>query len=155
MGSNPARGMDVCVRLFYVCAVLYVGSGLAMGEALPAVYKITKLKKRQGRTKGCRAIDEWMNEWSSCLIRPLDVRSIRVTAGRPLRAIDRVPTRYPITATGLSLRVCSCRWRNLLVLYPSFLNPTYGHPPPPIGTRITVRLLSCPQYHDQITSINR
>jgi hypothetical protein len=27
MGSNPTRGMDVCVRLFCVCVVLCVGSG--------------------------------------------------------------------------------------------------------------------------------
>jgi hypothetical protein len=31
VGSNPTRGMDVCVRLFCVCVVLCVGSGLAMG----------------------------------------------------------------------------------------------------------------------------
>jgi hypothetical protein len=29
VGSNPTRGMDVCVRLFCVCVVLCVGSGLA------------------------------------------------------------------------------------------------------------------------------
>jgi hypothetical protein len=29
--SNPTRGMDICVRLFCVCVVLYVGSGLATG----------------------------------------------------------------------------------------------------------------------------
>jgi hypothetical protein len=28
---NPTRGMDVCVRLFYVCIVLCVGSGFATG----------------------------------------------------------------------------------------------------------------------------
>jgi hypothetical protein len=31
MGSNPTGGMDVCVRLFCVCIVLFVGSSLAMG----------------------------------------------------------------------------------------------------------------------------
>jgi hypothetical protein len=31
MGSNPTRGMDVCVCLFCVCVVLCVGSGLATG----------------------------------------------------------------------------------------------------------------------------
>jgi hypothetical protein len=31
MGSNPTQGMDDCVRLFYVCVVLCVGSGLANG----------------------------------------------------------------------------------------------------------------------------
>jgi hypothetical protein len=29
VGSNPTRGMDVCVHLFCVCAVLRVGIGLA------------------------------------------------------------------------------------------------------------------------------
>jgi hypothetical protein len=31
VGSNPTRGMDVCVRLFCVFAVLCAGSGLATG----------------------------------------------------------------------------------------------------------------------------
>jgi hypothetical protein len=31
VGSNPIRVMDVCVRLFCVCAVLCAGSGLAAG----------------------------------------------------------------------------------------------------------------------------
>jgi hypothetical protein len=40
--------MDVCVRLFSVCVVLCVGSGLAMGWSpvqgvLPFVYRIKKL----------------------------------------------------------------------------------------------------------------
>jgi hypothetical protein len=30
-GSNPTQGMDVCVRLFSICVVLCVGSGLATG----------------------------------------------------------------------------------------------------------------------------
>jgi hypothetical protein len=31
LGSNSTQGMDVCVRLFCVCVVLRVGSGLARG----------------------------------------------------------------------------------------------------------------------------
>jgi hypothetical protein len=31
VGSNPTHGMDVCVRLLYVCVVLCTGSGLATG----------------------------------------------------------------------------------------------------------------------------
>jgi hypothetical protein len=31
VGSNPARGMDVCVRIFCACVVLCVGSSLATG----------------------------------------------------------------------------------------------------------------------------
>jgi hypothetical protein len=31
VGSNPIQGMDVCVRLFCVCVVVCVGSGLATG----------------------------------------------------------------------------------------------------------------------------
>jgi hypothetical protein len=32
VGSNPIRGMDVCVRLFCVRVVLYVGNGLSMAK---------------------------------------------------------------------------------------------------------------------------
>jgi hypothetical protein len=31
VGSNPTWGMYISVHLFYVCGVLRVGSGLAMG----------------------------------------------------------------------------------------------------------------------------
>jgi hypothetical protein len=31
MGSNPSQGMDVCMRLFCVYVILYIGSGLARG----------------------------------------------------------------------------------------------------------------------------
>jgi hypothetical protein len=31
VGSNPTHAMDVCLRLFCVCVVLCVGSGLATG----------------------------------------------------------------------------------------------------------------------------
>jgi hypothetical protein len=34
VGSNSTRGMDVCVSLFCVCAVLCAGSGLAEGSFL-------------------------------------------------------------------------------------------------------------------------
>jgi hypothetical protein len=31
VGSNSTQGMDICVRLFCICVVLCVGSGLATG----------------------------------------------------------------------------------------------------------------------------
>jgi hypothetical protein len=31
VGSNPTLGMDICVRLFCVCVILFVGSGFAKG----------------------------------------------------------------------------------------------------------------------------
>jgi hypothetical protein len=34
VGSNPTPGIDVCVRLFCVCAVLCVGSGHVTGKSL-------------------------------------------------------------------------------------------------------------------------
>jgi hypothetical protein len=51
--SNPTRVMDVCLRLFCVCAILYVGSGLATGWSpvqgvLPIVYKLGSWKSGQG-----------------------------------------------------------------------------------------------------------
>jgi hypothetical protein len=56
----------LCVLLFCVYVVLCVGRGLATGWSpvqgvLPTVYRIKKLKNGQCPTKGCRAIDEWMN----------------------------------------------------------------------------------------------
>jgi hypothetical protein len=64
VGSNPISGMYVCVRLFCVCAVLCVGSGLAMGyhsskSPTVCVKNITKLKKRAQQ----RAVQPLMNEW--------------------------------------------------------------------------------------------
>jgi hypothetical protein len=49
--------MHICLRLFYVCVVLCVGCGLATGWStvkgvLLFVYRIKKLKKGQGKTKG-------------------------------------------------------------------------------------------------------
>jgi hypothetical protein len=59
VGSNPTRGMDVCVCLFCVCVcvVLCIGTGLAtcwssVQCVLPCVYKIKKLKKRPRSNKG-------------------------------------------------------------------------------------------------------
>jgi hypothetical protein len=56
VGSNHTQGMDVCVRLFCVCIVMSVGSGLATGWSpvqgvLPTVYRIKKLKKRPRSNK--------------------------------------------------------------------------------------------------------
>jgi hypothetical protein len=56
-GSNPTRGMDVCVHLFCVSFVLYVGRGLATNWSpsqrfLVTVYRIKKLKKRPKPNKG-------------------------------------------------------------------------------------------------------
>lgn len=55
MGLNPTWCMYVYVYLFYVCAVLCVGWGLAVGwylieGVLLTVYKIMKLKSGQGPT---------------------------------------------------------------------------------------------------------
>jgi hypothetical protein len=57
VGSNSTQGMDVCVRLFCVCVVLCVGSGLATGWSpvqgvFPTVYRIKKLKKRPSSNNG-------------------------------------------------------------------------------------------------------
>jgi hypothetical protein len=51
VGSNATWGMDACVRLFWACVVLCVGSGLATGWSpvqgvLQTMCRIKKLKKR-------------------------------------------------------------------------------------------------------------
>jgi hypothetical protein len=72
VGSNPTRGMDVCVLLFCVYAVVRVGRGLArdwspIQGVIPTVYMITTENSDQGPTNSCRAI-EWMNEWMNVWI---------------------------------------------------------------------------------------
>jgi hypothetical protein len=52
VGLNPARGNDICVRVFCVCVVLCIGSGIATGWSsvqgvLTTLYKIRKLKSCQ------------------------------------------------------------------------------------------------------------
>jgi hypothetical protein len=67
VGSNPTWGMDVRVRLFCFHAVLCAGSGLATGpspvQGVPLCKRFRNWKSGQGRTKGCRAIDGWVDEW--------------------------------------------------------------------------------------------
>jgi hypothetical protein len=60
VGSNPTRGMNVCV-----CVVLCIGSGLATGgspiqEVLLPVFRFKKLDSSQGPTKKCIAIEVFM-----------------------------------------------------------------------------------------------
>jgi hypothetical protein len=57
MVSNLTKGVDVFVRLFCVCVVLCVGSGLVTSWSpvqgvLSSLYKNKKLKSGQGPTKG-------------------------------------------------------------------------------------------------------
>jgi hypothetical protein len=64
MGSNPTRGMDICVRLFCVCVVLCRALRRADPPAMESYQMCTGLrnwKSDQGPTNGRRAIDEWMN----------------------------------------------------------------------------------------------
>jgi hypothetical protein len=64
VGSNPTQGMYVCVRLFYVCVILCVGSGLTTGWSLVqgvllTVYRLGNWKKKATKAhKYCTAIEE-------------------------------------------------------------------------------------------------
>jgi hypothetical protein len=52
VGSNPTQSMDICVRLFFICIVLCVGSCWSSVQGVPpTVYKIKKLKKRPRSNK--------------------------------------------------------------------------------------------------------
>jgi hypothetical protein len=56
VGSSLTWGMDACVRLFCVCVILGVGSGLTTSwspvqEVLPTVYRLRNWKK-EPRSKG-------------------------------------------------------------------------------------------------------
>jgi hypothetical protein len=58
--------MEVCVRVFYVCAILRVDRGLGRAD-LPfkGSYRLCiwlrKWRSSQGPTKGRRTLGEWMN----------------------------------------------------------------------------------------------
>jgi hypothetical protein len=67
VGSNPTQRMNVCVCLFCVCVVLFVGNGLATGWSpvkgvLPIVYMIKNLKMWPRTT---RAVEPWIDRLSS------------------------------------------------------------------------------------------
>jgi hypothetical protein len=58
VGSNPTWDMDVRVRLFYVCAVLCAGSGLATGWSSVQGVKYQETEKAaKVQLKVYRAID--------------------------------------------------------------------------------------------------
>jgi hypothetical protein len=65
VGSHPTRGMDVCVRLFCVCVVLCICSGLEMGRSpvqgvLPIAYYTSKLKRdAKAQQNGGSEWDMW------------------------------------------------------------------------------------------------
>jgi hypothetical protein len=47
VGSNTTQGMDVCFRLFCVCALLYAGSGLATADPpFKEFYRLCKMIKK-------------------------------------------------------------------------------------------------------------
>jgi hypothetical protein len=62
MGSNPTWGIDVCVRLFYVCAVLCVQVAALRRADQPSkeTYRLCKRSRNWKATKveqkGCRAV---------------------------------------------------------------------------------------------------
>jgi hypothetical protein len=66
VGSNPTQGIDVYVRLFCVCVVLCVGSGLGTGWSLvqgvlQTVQKYKKIEEEARPNK--KAIEPFRNEW--------------------------------------------------------------------------------------------
>jgi hypothetical protein len=66
VGSNLTEGMDVCVRVYSVCVVLCVGSGLATGWSLaqgviPTVNKNDYDTEEEGGAQQ-RAVEPLMNE---------------------------------------------------------------------------------------------
>jgi hypothetical protein len=65
VGSNPTQDVVVCVRLFFVCVLLCVGSGLAAGwspskESYRLYIGLRSWKERpRANIKDCRAIDRY------------------------------------------------------------------------------------------------
>jgi hypothetical protein len=62
VSSSPVQGIDVCVRLFCICVVLCVGSGLRQADhSFKESKRLQNWRRGQGPTEGCRAVDEWVN----------------------------------------------------------------------------------------------
>jgi predicted anti-sigma-YlaC factor YlaD len=62
VGWNVTQGMDICTRLFCVCVVMCIGSGLGRDdpsskESYRLCIELRNWKRGQGPTKGCTAID--------------------------------------------------------------------------------------------------
>jgi hypothetical protein len=72
VGSNHNQGMNVCVRLFCICVVLCVGSGLAtiwcpVQGFILTVYIIENLKSGRSQ-QGYRAIEKKMGAYGTELV---------------------------------------------------------------------------------------
>jgi hypothetical protein len=108
VGSNPTRGIDVSVRLFCVCVVLCVGSGLATGLSpvrgvLPAVCRLRNWKSWKGPAKGYRSREKKERiltlarvsmAWSDQYIPTLDMTNVFV-----VRKLNR---EYRLLAKGVT-----------------------------------------------------
>jgi hypothetical protein len=82
MGSNPTRGMDVCVRLFRVCVVLCVGSGLSMGWYPIQGYGLRNWKWPKV-SKGYTATDRYNAVTSDLLLLPLACLGVVIASVLP------------------------------------------------------------------------
>jgi hypothetical protein len=116
IGSNPTRDMDVCVRLFCVCVVLYIDSGLATGWSLvqgvlPSVCRI----KLRGCSVVAKKIEilslDWMNKsdcsvWLEVLVtNPWNVVCISL---RNMNAISDIVSTY--SSRNIAFAKNSRRW---------------------------------------------
>jgi hypothetical protein len=68
MGSNPTRGIDVCVYVYsvFVLSSVYVAASRRADHPSKVSYRPSKKilrnsRRSQGLTRGCRVIAEWMN----------------------------------------------------------------------------------------------
>jgi hypothetical protein len=69
VGSNPTQGMDVCVCVYsvFVLSCVQVAALRQADHSSKESYRLCKKdyeseERDQGPTRGCRAIDEWMNK---------------------------------------------------------------------------------------------
>jgi hypothetical protein len=67
VGSNPTWGMVVCVRLFCVCVVLCVGSGIVTGSSpSKESYRLRKNDKETEMVAKVqqRAVESWIEKYT-------------------------------------------------------------------------------------------
>jgi hypothetical protein len=131
VGSNHTRCMDICVRLFCVCVVLCVGSGLATGWSpvqgvLLTVYRLRNWKSGQG-SKCCRAIEtgrERKNILLGFAKRNKLIFSV-ITRRNPLTVHRRLGEAYRRgllfnleDSGGMLLRKVGWLWKDYMALHP-------------------------------------